>query len=68
MADSVSPKFNGNYKPTDSRSSVNSERTQENDENYIEAHDHCLKSVVENLKNVQTLGSIVCETETALEK
>ena len=38
------------------------------DENYIEAHDHCLKSVVENLRNVQTLGSIVCETETALEK
>ena len=29
MADSPSPKFNGNYKPTDSKSSVNSERTQE---------------------------------------
>lgn len=38
------------------------------DENYTEARDHCLNSVVENLRNVQTLGSIVCEPETALEK
>ena len=63
MVDSPSPKFNGNYKPTDSRSSVNSKWTQE-----IWWKLHCLNSVVENLRNVQTLGSIVCEPETALEK
>lgn len=68
MADSPPPKFNGNYKPTDSRSSVNSKWTQEIRWKLHRGNDHCLNSVVENLRNVQTLGSVVCEPETALEK
>ena len=68
MADSPSPKLMETINPQIQEAQWILNEHRKYYENYTEAHDHCLKSVVENLRNVQTLGSVVCEPETSLEK